>query len=121
MAAVASKQLVIIVDERKLVDHLGNKSPLPVEIIPFAWESTKSRVCQYCSSVNLRLNADNKPIITDSGHYILDCHFNKIENAAGLAKDLKLLTGVVETGLFINLTNTVIVAAQNGISVLQKQ
>ena len=121
MVALASKQLVIIIDERKLVDHLGKKSPLPVEIIPFAWEITKSHTSKLFPKVTLRLNADKKPFVTDGGHYILDCQFDKIENVANLARGLKLLPGVVETGLFVNLANLVIVAGQNGITRLQQK
>lgn len=120
MVALASKKLVIIIDDRKLVDHLGDKSPLPVEIIPFAWEITKSRISQFCPQVILRVSPDKKPVLTDGGHFILDCQFHKIDNAAKLAQDLKLLPGVVETGLFVNLTSLVIVAAANGITHLHK-
>jgi len=121
MVASASKQLVIIIDERKLVDELGERSPLPVEIIPFAWEITQARISQFCPQVTLRLNPNKQPVLTDGGHFILDCQFQKIDNAANLARDLKLLPGVVETGLFVNLASLVIVAGQNGITILQKE
>lgn len=118
IVALASKKLIIIVDESKVVDVLGERSPLPVEVIPFGMDLTKSRINRLCSQVNLRLDSKGEPTVTDSGNYILDCQFGKIENAAALDRELKLLTGVAETGLFVNLTTMVIVAAQNGISYL---
>ncbi len=120
LVACASKKLVIIIDERKLVKQLGQQSPLPVEIIPFAWEGTMARVVNFCSKATLRLNPDRKPTLTDSGHYILDCQIENLEDSAKLANNLKLITGVVETGLFINMTNLVIIASQKGIETLQK-
>lgn len=119
IVARASKKLIIMVDESKLVDCLGNRSPLPIEIIPFGWEITKKAIAQYCPVSKLRLNSDGTPVITDGGHYILDCQVSKIENASKLDKDLKVLTGVVETGLFINMTSLVIVANKSGIVRLQ--
>jgi len=119
MVALVSKKLVIIVDENKLVSHLGERAPLSVEVVPFGWEITQARISRFCSKVSLRKSADNKPMITDSGNYLLDCHFKEIKSAAALCKDLKLITGVVETGLFIGLTTLVIIAGQNGITRMQ--
>ncbi len=121
IVARASKKLIIMVDERKLVDCLGNKTPLPIEIVPFGWELTKEIVCQYGCSAELKLDSKHKPLITDSGHYLLNCQFVKIENARKLDKDLKLITGVIETGLFVNMTDLVIVAKQSGIVILQRE
>jgi ribose 5-phosphate isomerase A len=119
MVALVSKKLVIIVDESKLVTNLGEKSPLSVEIVPFAWETTQARISPFCSKVNLRRSPDHKPMVTDSGNYLLDCHLKDIKNANILCRDLKLITGVVETGLFIGLTSLVIVADQHGIKRMQ--
>jgi ribose 5-phosphate isomerase A len=120
IVAQASKKLVIMIDERKLVNCLGNHSPLPVEIVPFGWEVTKQAITKYCPITSLRLAANGKPIVTDSDHYVLDCQISKITDANQLDKDLKLLTGVVETGLFIHMANLVIVAKDSGIVRLQR-
>lgn len=116
-----SKKLVIMVDERKLVDCLGNQTALPIEIIPFGWETTRALVSKYCPENKLKLNEDGTPLLTDNQNYILDCEIVKIADANELDKKLKLITGVVETGLFINMTSLVIVAKQSGISTLQKE
>ena len=120
IVALASKKLVIVVDASKLVDCLGDKTFLPVEIIPFGWELTRLAVSKYCPIVNLKLAAHGEPIITDSGNYLLNCQISMIEDANRLDKELKVITGVVETGLFVNMTNLVIVAKQDGIVKLQK-
>jgi ribose 5-phosphate isomerase A len=121
IVARASKRLIIIVDESKLVDCLGNKTPLPLEIVPFGWELTKQIVSQHGCDAELKLDSNNNVIITDSGHYVLHCQFAKIENARKLDKDLKLITGVVETGLFVNMADLVIMAKQSGVVTLQRE
>jgi len=119
IVARASKKLVIMVDERKMVDCLGNQTPLPVEIIPFGWEVTQQAISRYCLATRLKLDSNSKPLLTDCGHYLLQCDIPKISDAAKLDKDLKLITGVVETGLFIQMASLVIVAKQDGIVLLQ--
>ncbi len=121
IVARASKTLVIMIDERKLVNCLGSQTFLPVEIIPFGWEATKQAIADFCPVSNLRLAADGSPVITDGKHYILDCQVSQIDDAAKLDRSLKLITGVVETGLFVNMTNLVIVAGGNGITRLQRR
>jgi len=121
IVALASKKLIIMVDEHKLVDCLGNKTPLPLEIVPFGWELTRQIVSQHGCNATLKLDSNNKAIITDSNHYILNCQFPKIENARKLDKDLKLITGVVETGLFVNMADLVIVAKQSDVITLQRE
>lgn len=112
IVAHASRRKVIVADERKYVKTLG-KFPLPVEIIPFGWELVFKSIQSLKGSPTLRTKED-KPYITDNGNYILDCQFGAIENPEQLHHHLKAMTGVVETGLFINLKPTVIIAYENG-------
>ena len=121
IVARSSKKLIIMVDEDKLVDYLGNKTPLPVEIVPFGWEETSHLIGQYGCETELKMDSNNKALITDGNHYILHCKFSKIENARRLDKDIKLITGVVETGLFINMADLVIVAKQSGVVTLKRE
>lgn len=121
IVARSSKKLVIIVDEHKMVDCLGNKTPLPVEVVPFGWEITAKLIAKYGCTVDLKKNANNEALVTDSGHYILNCHFTKIEHARKLDRELKLITGVVETGLFIGMADLVVVAKQSGVITLQRE
>lgn len=113
MVAAASNKLVIITDEKKVVPQLG-KFPLPVEIIPYGWKQTQKHIANLsCNKIILR-EAEGKPFITDHGHYILDCHFEKIDNASLLSKKLNAIPGVVENGLFIDMASAVIVARSDG-------
>jgi ribose 5-phosphate isomerase A len=102
MVAAASKKLIIMADESKLVKQLG-RFPLPVEVIPGGWKQVQKRIVEAgCSKAELR-KENNQAFVTDNGHYILDCHFEKINDATALNTTLHLMAGVVETGLFINM------------------
>lgn len=115
--AIAEK-VIIIADESKLVTQLG-KFALPVEVLQFGWEVTANRIAELGAKPVLR-EREGSVFVSNNGNYILDCAFDSIENPAELHAKLKLLVGVVETGLFINMVDTVIVAGEDGIKVLDK-
>ncbi len=113
MVAAATKQLIIIADHTKVVGQLG-KFPLPVEVIPFGWKHVQKHIAKLeCNKIELRIR-NNETFITDNHNYILDCYFNKIENAALLNAALHNIPGVVETGLFINMASSVIAGYPDG-------
>ncbi|HGA0509762.1 ribose-5-phosphate isomerase RpiA [Bacillus pacificus] len=117
IVASSSKELLIIADESKLVTHLGT-FPLPVEIIPFSWKQTESKIQSLGCQTTLRLK-DNETFITDNNNMIIDCVFpHNITNPANLHNHLKMITGVVETGLFVNMTSMAIIGTKNGIQEL---
>ncbi|HFK1681177.1 ribose-5-phosphate isomerase RpiA [Bacillus sp. SRB1LM] len=117
IVASSSKELLIIVDESKLVTHLGT-FPLPVEIIPFSWKQTESKIQALGCQTTLRLK-NNETFITDNNNIIIDCVFpHNITNPAHLHTQLKMITGVVETGLFVNMTSKAIIGTKNGIQEL---
>lgn len=118
LVAAASKRLIVVADESKLVPALGS-FPLPVEVVPFGWEITARRVENLNLKQSLRMS-DGKPFLTDNGNYILDCDCGKIENPAQLHRELKLLTGVVETGLFVGMADAAVVAGSGGIEIIEK-
>ncbi|KWU56590.1 ribose-5-phosphate isomerase [Bacillus mycoides] len=114
IVASSSKELIIIADESKIVTHLG-RFPLPVEIPPFSWKQTEKRIQSLRCETHLRLK-DGGPFITDNGNLIIDCIFpNKILNPNDTHTELKMITGVVETGLFINMKSKAIIGTKNGI------
>ncbi|SFE22332.1 ribose-5-phosphate isomerase [Lentibacillus persicus] len=104
--ADAAEKFVVIADESKLVSRLGDFH-LPVEILPFGWEVTAERIAHLGGRTVLR-KRDGEAFVSDNGNYIVDCDFGIITDAEKLHKQLKLLTGVVETGLFINMADEVI-------------
>ncbi|MDI6676209.1 ribose-5-phosphate isomerase RpiA [Bacillus wiedmannii] len=117
IVATSSKELIIIADESKLVTHLGT-FPLPVEIIPFSWKQTERKIQSLGCQTTLRLK-NNETFITDNNNMIIDCIFSyNITNPANLHTQLKMITGVVETGLFVNMTSKAIIGTKNGIKEL---
>ncbi len=118
LVAAASNRLIIVADESKLVEKLG-KFPLPVEVVPFAWEVTAKRI-EGLNCVPTLRRVNGCPYVSDNGNYILDCSFGYMENPAKLDRTIKLLPGVVDTGLFISMADTVIIGTSNGLKVLSK-
>jgi len=119
IVATASDQMIVIADVGKEVETLG-AFPLPIEVIPFGWETTKSLVEEMLISMDvlgrdatLRMNGD-RPFITDEGNYILDLHLGRIGKANQLAMVLNQMPGVVENGLFIDICDIVIVGYGDG-------
>jgi ribose 5-phosphate isomerase A len=121
IVANASKRLVIVVDESKLVRHLAQKFPVPAEVIPFGWQATARQLSDLGAKPSLRRNADGEPFISDGGHYILDCAFSPTVSAASLARELDHIVGLVEHGLFIGFTSEVHIASAGGLRVLRSQ
>lgn len=113
MVANAAREVLIIADNSKSVSRLG-KFPLPVEVIPHGCKIVQQQIQQrYNIKAPLRIKND-RPLVTDHGHYILDCYFEKIEDAASLNIDLHLIPGVVETGLFVNLCHKALIGHPDG-------
>lgn len=113
--ASMSKELIIIVDETKLVDRLGKKFPLPVEIVPFAHTATMCRIEKLGCSGKLRTDASGEIFKTDNGNYIYDIHFKElIEDPKQLELRLKEIVGVIESGLFVHLANRIVIGYNNG-------
>ncbi len=117
MIAYYSKYEVIVVDERKLSEVLGS-FPLPVEIVPFGYGRTLHTLSGFGCVPHLRLK-DGRPFVTDNGNYIVDCKFDSIDNPSSLNIELNSVPGVVENGLFVGLSNEVIVGTKNGIKVIR--
>ena len=117
IVAAASKRLVVIVDESKMVKQLG-EGVLPVEVLPFLWRTTADRLLTLGASLVVR-DGEEAPFVTDNGNLILDLSFEEgIEDASELASALKGTIGVVEHGLFVGMTDTCIVAGADGPRVL---
>ena len=113
LVAAASKRFVVVVDESKMVKELG-VGVLPVEVLPFLWRLTAERVAGLGVSLVVR-GGEETPYITDNGNLILDVTVEGgIKHPADLGVELKKLTGVVEHGLFVGMTDTVIMAGPEG-------
>jgi ribose 5-phosphate isomerase A len=120
IVATAGDRLIIVVDEEKLVDQLGDHTPVPVEVTQFGWQATAAKLAKLGAEPVLRHAAEDHPFITDGGNYILDCKFGKIADSAALESQIGMTVGVVESGLFIGRSTAVIVATGSGVEVLTR-
>ena len=118
IVAASSRKNIWIVDSTKLVDNLG-RFPLPVEVVPFGIEHTVSKLKEEGYNPELRI-VNEKIFHTDGNHYTIDLHLNKITEPAKLETELKKIPGVIETGLFINIANMVIVGRANSYEILRR-
>lgn len=116
--ANASRRILIVVDESKISRVLGTSFALPVEIVQFGWESTKREVDNICEQSEIRGGIQN-PLITDNGNYILDCHFNGIQEPEKVELQLNNIPGVVENGIFVNRADKVIIGTPDGIRYME--
>ena len=119
IVATASDQMIVIADIGKQVDTLG-AYPLPIEVIPFGWQTTQALVEETLISMDvlgrsssLRMNGQ-VPFITDEGNHIIDLHLNRIVNARQFAMVLNHMPGVVENGLFIDICDIVVTGYGDG-------
>jgi len=120
IVATASARFIIIVDESKLVDRLGTHFKLPVEVAQFGWQSTARKLTEMNLNPGLRLDKEQKPYITDGGNYILDCATGPIASASKLEAELDAVVGVMEHGLFLNMTSEVLIGTPEGVKSLVK-
>jgi ribose 5-phosphate isomerase A len=108
-----ARHVVIVAESPKLVPRLGTTKALPVEVVRFAWPTTRSRLLDLLPTATLRHTPDGSPVITDEGHHLLDCEVPD-GDLPTLAAALKSTLGVVEHGLFINQANEAFVGNPDG-------
>jgi ribose 5-phosphate isomerase A len=119
IVATASDRMIVIADAAKEVAQLG-AFPLPVEVIPFGWQTTKALIEETLFSLDV-LNREvsvrkskGRPLRTDEKNYILDLHLKRIGNPRQLALVLNQIPGVVENGLFIDICDVVVIGKGDG-------
>jgi ribose 5-phosphate isomerase A len=115
IVAQASRREVIIVDASKPSPQLGTKWPLPVEVIAFGWASQQRFLEDLGARVTPRRDSKGDLFRTDEGHFILDADFGPIADPAMLARELDRRTGIVEHGLFLEMTTDLLVAGEDGV------
>jgi ribose 5-phosphate isomerase A len=119
IVASNSRHLAIIVDQTKLVDRLGTHSPVPVEVVAFGLEATRTALEVLGADTSLRVMPEGDPLVTDSGNQILDCDFGEITDPARLDERIRSVVGVVESGLFIGRASVVFLADDSGVRRLE--
>jgi ribose 5-phosphate isomerase A len=121
IVAAAARRFIVVVDESKRVSRLGTRAPVPVEVVPFGWRTQLDRCRAVGAEPTLRVGKDGTPLLTDGGHYIIDCVFPAgIADAAAVEHDLRRFPGIVETGLFLGMAHVVIVAGAT-VEVLERK
>jgi len=115
IVAAASERLVIVADGRKLVERLGQTAVVPVEVVPFGWETTRERLRLLGTDPQPRRDAAGQLFCTDGGNRILDCKFASIADPAALEQAIGQIVGVVEVGLFIGMAELALVSDDNGV------
>lgn len=118
IVAASARRLIIVADESKLVQQLGTRAPLPVEVIPFALPLCTRLLSELGCTPALRQTPDRVPFQTDEGNVILDCHFSGILDPAVLGATLDAIPGIVEHGLFLGIAVVALVAGPSGVRTL---
>jgi ribose 5-phosphate isomerase A len=123
IVATASKKLIIVADETKKVKVLGeNNHPVPIEVLPIAVPVVMRKIRKTGGNPTLREGIKKVgPVITDNGNAIIDVNFGLVHKPEEVDRGLKLLTGVVETGLFVNMANLVYLGKSSGVEKLVKK
>lgn len=121
MVVQAARRFVVIADESKAVSRLGTRAPLPLEVVPFAWEAHLQPLRALGLEPVLRVGDDDAPYHTDNGNLILDLHAPAgFEDPWGLEATLRARAGVVETGFFLGMAGEVILAGDKGIRTVER-
>jgi ribose 5-phosphate isomerase A len=120
LVAAASKRMAVISDDSKLVERLGSRFAVPVEIVQFGWQVTQKRLAALGSKPVLRMGSDGKPFVTDGGNYIIDCAFGPMPNPKEVAHHLDHVSGVVEHGLFLGFVWEAVVCGHGGVQILKR-
>jgi ribose 5-phosphate isomerase A len=118
IVAAASDRLVIVVDQEKLVEQLGEHTPIPVEVAQFGWQATAVALAKLGCVPERRYTVNEQPYVTDGGNFIVDCRFGPLADPGITEQQLAMTVGTVESGLFVGRTSVVVVASMTGVEVL---
>lgn len=115
VVALASREMVVVVDETKTVSTLGTRAPVPVEVLQFGWNVHQEWLTSLGCRPELRCDAKGAPYVTDSGNYIYDCHFpDGVENPVRIEAYINNRPGIVENGLFLAYADYAVIALADG-------
>ncbi len=121
IVAAASERLIIVVDHEKLVEQLGEHTPVPVEVAPFGWQATAVALTKLGCVPERRYQVGEQPYVTDGGNFILDCRFGLLADPGAIEERIAMTVGTVESGLFVGRSSKVVVASATGVELLTRQ
>jgi len=113
IVAMAAKEMVVVIDDSKLVAVLGKAFRLPVEVLSFGWRQAERLVAATGCKVTRR-DQDGAPFVTDNGNFLLDCQYDGIDDPAWLDDHLNGLTGVIDHGLFVGIAGRIVIGDEQG-------
>jgi ribose 5-phosphate isomerase A len=120
IVAAMARRLVILVGEEKLVPRLGARGKLPVEVVPFALPLCERRLRDLqCPPTLYRVNGE--PGLTDNGNHIFDCAIGELDDPAELERNILAIPGVVDTGLFLDMADTVLIGDRGDFRLLEER
>jgi len=120
IVAASALRLLIVVDESKLVTQLGERFPVPVEVVPFGHTPAARALERLGARVTRRQGADGQAWVSDNGNSILDCHFGPIADPVALQQQLLAIPAVLDSGLFVSMTDTVLIGHAEGVRRLDR-
>jgi ribose 5-phosphate isomerase A len=119
VVAAAARKMVVVADETKLVATLGERAPLPVEVIPFALPVAERLLRGLGWRPELRAD-DGRPFVTDEGNRILHCRRDEWTDPGALARDVSQVPGVVAHGFFLGFASVAVVATRDGVRIVER-
>jgi ribose 5-phosphate isomerase A len=114
LVVAAAQRFVVVAETRKRVQRLGERHGLPVEVVRFGWRDTRRRLMPLVDAALLRMTQPGQPVVTEEGHYLVDCIIRKEGDLHELAAALKATVGVVEHGLFLDEAETALLGTPDG-------
>jgi ribose 5-phosphate isomerase A len=120
IVAAASRRMLVVADRTKIVEQLGSRESVPVEVVPFGWKQTLAKLGTLGAKATLRLKEDGTPYVTDGGHYIVNCWFGAMKEPREVADAMDHIVGVVEHGIFIGFATEVLVGGADGVKELKR-
>jgi ribose 5-phosphate isomerase A len=114
LVLAAARHVLIVAESPKLVGRLGTTKALPVEVVRFAWRTTRHRLLDLLPSATLRPAQNGSPFVTDEGHHLLDCELPPDADLGSLGPALKSTLGVVDHGLFLDHADEVLLGNPDG-------
>lgn len=117
----SAARFVVVIDDSKRVQRLGERSPVPVEVVPFGWQALLRFFRDLGAQPRLRAQRDGAPFETDGGHYIVDLQFpGGLGDATVMEAALRARPGIVETGLFLGMADVAVIAGGDGVQVQER-
>lgn len=121
VVAYEADRFIILVTPEKLVEKLGSRAPIPIEVVPFAVPTVTRHLAKLGGKATVRKNADGFPFQTDNHNWILHTDFGPIDAPAALDAAIRKIPGVVDNGLFLGMASAVLVGEPGGVRELTRQ